>query len=141
MNARRLLALLLLSIVGFLSSACAPVPVTDVDHVTVYRADGKPLSLTDMAHAIRLAALRQDWKQVNEIEPGHIVATQRDEDNTKLVSVDIIYTTTEYGIHYKESQGMKYNAMNRTIARHYRSMVSDLREEIGEMIQVITPGS
>ncbi|MGE5626245.1 MAG: hypothetical protein ACM3ZT_11925 [Bacillota bacterium] len=141
MRIRRLLAVWLLSLAGLLSTACAPVPVTDIDHQTVYREDEKPLTLEDMTRAIRLAALRQDWKQVEVIEPGHIVATQRDEDNTKFVSVDILYTTTEYSIHYKDSKGMKYNAANRTIGHHYKSMLNDLHEEIAEMIQVVTPGS
>ena len=134
-------ASLLIVSAGLLLAGCAPQPILQVDHDKVGRFDDKPLSLADMTHAIRLAAFRQEWKQVDVVEPGHIVATQRDDDGKWSVTVDILYTVDEFSIHYKDSQGLKYKAGSPMIDHHYNGAVKDLRDEIRDAIQEIVPGS
>ena len=135
------LGMLLIAAVALFAVGCADKPVRDVDHVTVTRYDGKALSLADMEHVIRAAAYRQEWQQVNVVEPGHIVATQKADDGKWSMTVDILYTTADFSIHYKDSQGLKYNGLTHVIARRYPSAVNDLSDAIRDAAQDIVPAS
>lgn len=135
------LGMLLISAAALLAVGCADKPVKDVDHQTVTRYDGKPLSMADMEHAIRAAAYRQEWQQVSVVEPGHIVATQKDDKGKWSMTVDILYTAADFSIHYKDSQGLKYNAMTHVIGRRYPGAVEDLSDTIKDAVQDITPAN
>jgi hypothetical protein len=131
----------MLIVLGALSvTACAPVPLVDVNNVQVMRYDAKPLTLNDMEHVIRAAAYKEEW-EAEVASPGHIVATKHSDDNSWLLSVDILFTTTDFSIHYKNSRGLDYNPVTHRIARHGRGVVEDLEERIKDTVQDVTPGS
>jgi hypothetical protein len=121
-----LLALTLLSAAG-----CAVVPMqrAEVDHVALLKSDGTQLSIEDVEKAIRSAARVQGWAKLEQVSPGHIVATKRELDSW-WASVDILYSATEFSIHYKDSEGLRYNPHREVIAHEYKSQVGDLRDEI-----------
>lgn len=123
---------------GALLIGCAPLPVVNVDHEQVQREDGKKLSMDDMEHAIRMAALMEEW-QPQMVAPGHIVATRRDDDNAWTLSVDITYSATEYSVDYKDSHGLDYNPVKHVIAHHAHGMISDLQDRIRDAVQDIVP--
>lgn len=125
-------------LVGALLIGCAPLPLVDMNHEPVQRQDGKTLSIEDMEHAIRMAALMEEWKP-EVAAPGHIVATRRDDDNAWTLSVDITYSATEYSVDYKDSHGLDYDPMRRTIAHHAHGMMMDLEDRIRDAIQDIVP--
>jgi hypothetical protein len=130
----------LLMAATLLIAGCAPEYVRDYNNISVERFDSKPLTLTDMEHAVRLAAFQEEWQKADVVEPGHIVATKEDEDGKRSASVDVIYTATQFSIHYKDSRGFRYDASDHKIEHHYLSMVDDLRGRILDAVQEITPG-
>lgn len=137
---KRKLGQVLMIVGAILVAACAAQPIKDVNNAPVMRFDGKQLSMADMEHAIRLAAYREEWR-ADVVSPGHMVAVKRDESGDWTVSVDITYTTSDFSIHYKDSQGMKYDARTHKINRKYKGMVEDLRDRIVDGVQDINPGS
>lgn len=132
---------LLMAATLFIISGCAPEYVRDYNNISVERFDSKPLTLTDMEHVVRLAAFQEGWQKANVVEPGHILATKEDEDGSRSASVDVIYTATQFSIHYKDTRGFHYDGANHKIDHHYLSMVDDLRGRILDAVQEITPGS
>lgn len=135
---KRRLAVVLSLFAGALSMGCAPLPVVNLDHEQVQRDDGKQLSLDDMEHAIRMAALMEEWKP-EVVAPGHIVATRRDDDNAWTLSVDITYSATEYSVDYKDSHGLDYNPVKHVIAHHAHGMIGDLQDRIRDAVKDIVP--
>lgn len=127
--------------IAIILTGCGPEFVRDINDVGVQRYDSKPLTMTDMEHAIRLAAFREEWQKVDTLEPGHIVVTKEDEDGARSASVDVFYTTSSFSIKYKDSRGFNYQAANRQIDHHYLSMIDDLRGRIQDTVQDITPGA
>ena len=123
---------------GLALAGCAPVPLADVDHVQVMRYDDKALTMNDMEHVIRIAAYKEEW-EAQTVSPGHIVATRHSSDWT--ISVDILYATSDFSVHYKDSKGLQYNPLSHHIARHGRGVVSDLVDRIKDTVQDVTPGS
>ena len=115
--------------------------VRDIDGVSVERYDSKPLTMTDMEHAIRLAAFYEKWQTVEVVDAGHFVVTKVDENGRRSASVDVLYTATQFSIHYKDTRGFRYNRLTRGIDHHYESMVEDLSERIKETVQEITLGA
>jgi len=125
----------LLSIAG-----CVPNTMRNIQDVDVERYDSKPVNMTDMEHAIRLAAFQEGWQKADLAEPGHMVVTKVDEDGKRSMTVDVLFTTNQFSIKYKESRGYHYDAMNRRIDHYYLSMTDDLRDRIRDTLQQITPG-
>ena len=126
----------LLTVVGCVSNS-----FRNIQDVAVQRYDSKPLTMTDMEHAIRLAAIQQEWQKADVVEPGHMVVTKVDDNGQRSMTVDVIYTTSQFSINYKDSRGYNYNPAANQIDHHYLSMTDDLRENIRDALQQITPGS
>lgn len=126
-------------LVATLAAGCAPLPVLNVDHEQVARYDRKPLSLADMQRVIQLAAAKEEWT-TEEPSPGHIVATRQNENEWKIV-VDILYTATDFSIHYKDSRGLYYNPMTGKLAKHGRGVMNDLHDRITDEVQNIEPAN
>ena len=124
---------------AFLAVGCAPIPVLNVDHEQVMRLDGKTLTMSDMEKIVRLAAYQEEW-ETEVVSPGHIVATRQSGNDWKL-QADILYTTTDFSIHYKDSSGLQYNPMTGKIAKHGRGVMNDLEGRIKDEVQFFNPGS
>jgi hypothetical protein len=132
------LALLVLGML--LLAACVPMPVKDYNNIIVERFDGKPVTMDDMEHVIRAAAFKEEWHVQSQI-PGHIVLTKRDDDGSWTITVEVVYSTQNYSIHYVSSQGLQYDPATHKIKRRYNSAVDDLTDQINDTLQDITPGS
>lgn len=102
--------------------------VRDINDVAVLRDDGVPITLDQMQQVIRNAAARQGWQKADLVQPGHFVITKR--EGYKSESVDLLYTASDFSIHYKDSQGLRYHPTPNTIAHSYKSDINDLRDEI-----------
>ena len=134
-------SLLILSAVFALLTGCVSNIMRNINDVSVERFDSKPVNMTDMEHAIRLAAFQEEWQKADLVEPGHIVATKVDEDGKRSMSVDVFFTASQFSIKYKANRGYNYNAMSQKIDHHYLSMTDDLRDRIRDALQQITPGA
>lgn len=121
---------------ALLAAGCAPLPVLDVEHEHVERYDDKTMTLNDMEKVVRIAAYKEEW-ETDTVSPGHIVATKRSGNDWKLV-VDILYTATDFSIHYKDSSGLQYNPMTGKIAKHGRGVMNDLESRIRDEVQDIS---
>jgi exosome complex RNA-binding protein Csl4 len=137
--ARSALFFVLLAAMGL--SGCVPIKFRNIDNVSVERFDSKPVNMTDMEHAIRLAAFQEGWDKADLAGPGDIVVTKVDEDGKRSMTVDVLFTTSQFSIHYKTSSGYHYDALNGHIDHHYLSMTDDLRDRIRDTLQEITPGA
>lgn len=113
-------------------AGCLRAP-DDVDHVAVARADGKPLTIAEMEHAIRYAVTKEEWDQLEQVAPGHYVATRTLDPGKEYASVDIFYTASDFSVHYKDSAGLRYNGLQRVIGPRYQGMVGDLVERIHDV--------
>lgn len=111
--------------------------VQDVNNEHVQRYDGKSLTIDDMTHVVREAAFKEGW-QAQLDSPGHVIASKHD-GSEWTVSVDILYTAGDFSIHYKNSQGLKYNPRTHQIHRNYPGWILDLDRRIQETVQDITP--
>ena len=137
---KNLLSLILLAALG-LVAGCVPNTMRNIQDVGVQRYDSKPLTMTDMEHAIRLAAIQENWQKADLVEPGHMAITKLDEDGKRSMTVDVYFTTSQFSIKYKDSHGYHYDAMRQRIDHHYLSMTDDLRDRIRDTLQEITPGA
>jgi hypothetical protein len=142
-HTRRVKALSLALLAGglLMLAGCVPQSFRNIQDVGVQRYDSKPVTMTDMEHAIRLAAIQEEWQKADLAEPGHMVVTKVDEDGQRSMSVDVFFTTTQFSIKYKDSRGYHYNPAANRIDHHYLSMTDDLRDRIRDAVQQITPGS
>src|SRR5690348_17692499 len=91
-------------------AGCVPNTMRSINDVAVERYDSKPVTLTDMEHAIRLAAFQEGWQKADLAEPGHMLVTKVDEDGRRSMTVDVFFTNTQFSIKYKDSRGYNYNA-------------------------------
>ena len=128
---------LILAWVVLLSSGCILKAPQDINHAPVSHYDGTPISLAEMEGAIRHAAALEDWKTVDVVGPGHLVATRYEDGPQQpadewTATVDIYFTTTDYSIHYKSSTSL--NAHAGVIAKHYQDMVADLAVRIDVVV-------
>jgi hypothetical protein len=137
----RNVSLLVMTAVCVLLTGCVPNTFRNIDNVPVERFDSKPVTLVDMEHAIRLAAFQEGWQKADVVEPGHIVTTKVDEDGKRSMTVDVLFTATQFSIHYKSNFGYHYNAAAGRIDHYYLSMTDDLRDRIRDTLQQITPGA
>lgn len=134
-------SLLILSAAFALLAGCVPNTMRNINDVSVERFDSKPVNMTDMEHAIRLAAFQEEWQKADLVEPGHMVVTKVDEDGQRSMTVDVFFTTSQFSIKYKANRGYNYNAASQKIDHHYLSMTDDLRDRIRDALQQITPGA
>jgi|SRR5579859_1104173 len=139
-HGRNSLFLILLAALSLIAG-CVPNTMRDIQGVAVERYDSKPVTMTDMEHAIRLAAFQEGWQKADLVEPGHMVVTKVDEDGKRSMVVDVFFTTSQFSIKYKESRGYNYNAESHRIDHHYLSMTDDLRDRIRDTLQQIIPGA
>lgn len=128
----RLFALCLLLLTAL--AGCLLRAPDNFEHMPVAHADGRPLTLEEMEHAIRYAALKEEWETLATVSPGHIVATRTIEAGKEYATVDILYTTEDFSIHYKDSAGLRYDALHDVIGPRYQGMVEDLAERINEVV-------
>jgi hypothetical protein len=125
---------------ALLLTACLHAP-EDYDHSEVSRYDIKPLTLTDMEKVIRRAAFIEEWQKVDLVEPGHLVATRYQDAPIQgpkkwVATVDILYTPSDFSIHYKSSTNLGYDPYTHIIGHKYQSIVKDLAGRIQDIARV-----
>jgi hypothetical protein len=142
-HTQRVRALSLVLLIGSLLTTvgCISNSFRNIQDVAVQRYDSKPLTMTDMEHAIRLAAIQEEWQKADLAEPGHMVITKADDDSQRSMTVDVLFTTSQFSIKYKDSRGYHYDPASGRIDHHYLSMTDDLRGRIRDAVQQITPGA
>ena len=127
------LKLILPSILVLLLSACAPMPVQNVDNAPV-NVSSTNYDLSDVTKAIQRAGTGLGW-QMKEQTPGHIVGTLH--LRTHMAVVDITYTLDDYSINYKDSSNLKYNPGSKTIHKNYNSWIQNLSNAINVQMSSI----
>lgn len=140
-NRARYPLFVMLSAALALLTGCVPNTMRNIQDVPVERFDSKPINMTDMEHAIRLAAFQEGWEKADLAAPGDMVVTKVDEDGKRSMTVDVFFTTSQFSIKYKTSMGYHYNAASQRIDHYYLSMTDDLRDRIRDTLQEITPGA
>ena len=115
-----------------LLAGCLHAP-RDADHVAVARIDGQVLTLPEMEHAIRYAVTKEQWDQLEQVAPGHYVATRILDPGKIYASVDIFYTAADFSVHYKASAGLRYDPRQHVIGSRYQDMVEALVERIRDV--------
>ena len=141
MDIRTRARFVLLSACLALLGGCVPNIMRNIQDVPVERFDSKPVNMTDMEHAIRLAAFQEGWEKTELAGPGDMLVTKVDEDGKRSMSVDVFFTTSQFSIKYKTSTGYHYDVPSQRIDHHYLSMTDDLRDRIRDALQEITPGA
>lgn len=137
---KRKFGMTLMMAAALVAVGCARMGVVqDVNNEHVHRYDGKSLTIDEMAHVVADAAVKEGWQPQLE-SPGHMVVTKRS-SNEWSVSVDVLYTADEFSIHYKNSQGLKYNPRTHQIHRNYPGWILDLDRRIQETAQDLMPVS
>ncbi len=120
------LKLILPSILVLLLSACAPMPVQNVENAPV-NVSSTNYDLSDVTKAIQRAGSGLGW-QMKEQTPGHIVGTLH--LRTHMAAVDVTYTLDDFSINYKDSSNLKYNPGSKTIHKNYNSWIQNLSNAI-----------
>ena len=112
------------------------VPLINLENQAISASSGKPLSLADVARALRQAAPLRGWT-IEEIGPGKALATLVVR-NKHTIKVDISYTESTISFIYRDSDNMKYSKNsegNPVIHPFYlkwvQNLVTDVRVELG----------
>ena len=111
----------LLAVIAGLALACRTAPVLNVSDAPVPPG----LTTAQVREAITRAAAQRGWS-ITDAGPGHLVADLRLRGNS--ASVDIVYSERSYGIHYRDSQGLRYNGTD--IHKNYNGWVINLKSSI-----------
>lgn len=87
---------------AFFLSACGPnfIPIYNLNNNKI----SNELTNDQVKNAIKLGGVTSGWR-IDEIEPGHMIGTFIIRGH--VVIADIQYTTSSYGITYKNSKNMK----------------------------------
>ncbi len=135
---KNLLVVFLFAILSLAGSAHArtPIPIVNLENQPIAAASGKPLSLDDVAKALRQAAPIRGWS-IEEAGSGKAVATL-DVRGKHSVKVDIGYTEKSLSFTYKDSTNMKYGlddegkpVIHPFYIKWVRTLLSDVRAELG----------
>jgi hypothetical protein len=114
----------------------ATVPVDNIENspygATSY-ADTKQLTLDDYERAIIIAGSERNWV-FEKVGPGHLVGTNVVRGKHTAV-VEVIFTTTEFSISYKDSKNLEYDPAKNTIHPNYNSWIELLKGDIQSEIQ------
>ena len=109
--------------IALLSVGCAGVPILNVASAPVNAP--KQLSMQEVENAITRAGKVIGW-QMKTIRPGQLEGTLY--LRTHKAVVDIIHTTSNYSITYKDSSNVDYDGTN--INRGYNRWVKSLDDSI-----------
>jgi hypothetical protein len=113
-----------------LLAACAPNPIRNVENAPI-NVSSPNYDLSDVTKAIQRAGTGLGW-QMKEQTPGHIVGKLY--LRTHVAVVDITYTLDDYGINYKDSTNLNYNAANNTIHKNYNGWIQNLTNAINAQL-------
>jgi hypothetical protein len=124
-------AVILVSALVLLVSACATQPVYNVANAPVAASKPNP-SLDEVGKAIQRAGVALGW-QMKESKPGHMLATLY--LRTHVAVVDINYSVKSYSIQYKDSTDLKYDG--ETIHRNYNGWIQNLDKGIRAQLSTL----
>ncbi len=104
-------------------------PVYNIDNATVATGSGAKATVEQVRTAIVQAAAARQWT-LNEVEPGHFVATVH--VRSHMAQVDIKYSTNNYSVNYKNSDNLLYDGAD--IHRNYNKWIKILQTEINRAL-------
>ena len=117
---------IILGAVAVLLIACVPTPIRNIENAPI-NVSSSTYDLSDVTKAIKRAGIGLGW-QMKEETPGHIVGSLYLRSHVAVV--DITYTLDDYGINYKDSTNLKYNAGSNSIHSSYNRWIRNLAKEI-----------
>lgn len=116
--------------------ARSPVPIVNLENQPLAAASGKPLTLDDVATALRRAAPQRGWT-ITEIAPGKAVATL-EVRGKHTIKVEVGYSEKAISFIYKDSVNMKYGkddegrpVIHPFYIKWVQNLLSDVRAEAG----------
>jgi hypothetical protein len=109
--------------IALFSVGCASLPILNVTSAPVNAP--KQLSMQEVENAITRAGKVMSW-QMKSIRPGQLEGTLH--LRTHKAVIDIIHTTSNYSINYKDSSNVDYDGTN--INRGYNRWVKSLDDAI-----------
>lgn len=116
-------ALLALTLAGGCAMPTQVLNLTDQPVST----DKKGTTAEDVRGAIRRAGAGLGW-QMKDDGPGKMSGTLMLRNHVAAVNVD--YDATKYGIQYKDSSNLRYDAAKGTIHRNYNTWIQNLNKAI-----------
>ncbi len=122
----KLSSVIILGAVAVLLIACVPTPIRNIENAPI-NVSSSTYDLSDVTKAIKRAGIGLGW-QMKEETPGHIVGSLYLRSHVAVV--DITYTLDDYGINYKDSTNLKYNAGSNSIHSSYNRWIRNLAKEI-----------
>ncbi len=102
----RSLAMLLAAFALFCLAGCRTAPVYNVVDAPVLQAGNEPLASPEVKKAILRAGTSLGWDMV-PTAPGHITGTLHLRSHKAVV--DILYSSKDYSITYKNSSNLRYD--------------------------------
>lgn len=115
---------------------CGGAAIQNIDNSGTIQ---KKATLKQVEAAISKGAMRKNWS-TKKIKDGQLEA-RINVRGRHLAVVTIDYTTSGYGISYKDSQNLKYNADKQTIHKSYNKWVATLEQNINyELSQIGVKG-
>ena len=104
-----------------------PGVLYQVRDAPIRTATGKQPSLEEVQKSIIAAGSGLGW-QMTVVKPGEIIGTLNIRSHQAIVSIP--FTTAQYGILYKDSTNLKYNAEKQTIHDSYSIWIQRLDKAI-----------
>lgn len=132
--------LLIVCVLGLITSLPAvarePVPIINHEKIEIITGTGNPPTTSQVAQAIKTAAAYDPnrW-EISDSGDGKLEARTLVR-NKHTVIVEIPYTTTSYGVLYKDSSNMKYDVRDGTPVIHpfynrwVDSLIGNIRREL-----------
>lgn len=110
-------------------TACKTSPVHQYDAMPVSHTHRVAIDMAEIEATIAQACVDTGWTP-KTVGPGHIEATYVLRNHKAMV--DIRFDLVSYGIHYKESELLKYDGVK--IHRAYNSWVDGLQSAIDKRL-------
>jgi len=120
-----------------LSPACRTTAALELSNVSINTQSGNPLSLQQVENGIRHAGVKLGWT-MKSTNPGEITGTFAWRKHSATVFIP--YSSMNYSIRYKHSQGLKYKdeGDKKTIHQRYNELVKALNTAIEQDCSTLT---
>lgn len=126
--------LIVIAFLSVLFSGCTSHPVMNVyDHPVPDRLDGKAQTMDTVAKGILAGCMDKGWV-CKEVAPGKIDASLALRKHRAFVEIN--FDTDSYGIVYKNSSMLDYNARRNTIHRNYNNWINNLDRAIAKNLAI-----
>lgn len=126
--------ILFAAIIAVLVSACTSHPIMNVyDRPVPDRFDGKAQTMESVAKGIIAGCMDKGWV-CKEVAPGKIDASLALRKHR--ATAEISFDANSYGIVYKNSYLLDYNAKRNTIHRNYNNWINNLDRAIAKNLAI-----